>query len=76
MLKHIKWRKMIPLVILVGLAILAGGTDVFSAAIRTQVIEVASWFRLRRAFLLVWCSCVWRTFSTTRSKPVWRKRWH
>jgi|AGTN01.1.fsa_nt_gi Small-conductance mechanosensitive channel len=40
MLKHIKWRKMIPLVILVGLAVLAGGTDVFSAAIQTQVIEV------------------------------------
>jgi len=40
MLKHIKWRKLIPLVILVGLAVLAGGTDVFSAAIRTQVIEV------------------------------------
>lgn len=41
MLEHIKWRKLIPLVILVGLAVLAGGTDVFSAAIQTQVIEVA-----------------------------------
>ncbi len=41
MLKNIKLRKVLPLVILVGLAITAGGTNVFSEAVQTQVVQVA-----------------------------------
>lgn len=40
MLRHIKGKKFLPLIILIGLAVLAGGTNVFSDALQNQVVEV------------------------------------
>lgn len=40
MFKHLKPRKLIPLVIVVGLASLVAGTDVLSAAVQNQVIDL------------------------------------
>lgn len=40
MFKHLKPRKLIPLVIVVGLASLIAGTDVLSAAVQNQVIDL------------------------------------
>lgn len=40
MFKHLKPRKLIPLVLVVGLASLVAGTDVLSAAVQNQVIDL------------------------------------
>ncbi|MGD9679655.1 MAG: mechanosensitive ion channel domain-containing protein [Candidatus Obscuribacterales bacterium] len=40
MLRHIKGKKFLPLIILIALAVLAGGTNVFSDALQNQVVEV------------------------------------
>jgi len=40
MLRHIKGKKFLPLIILIALAVLAGGTNVFSDALQHQVVEV------------------------------------
>lgn len=40
MLKNIKRKKFLPLILLVVLAIIAGGTNVFSDAIQNQVVDV------------------------------------
>lgn len=40
MFKHLKPRKLIPLIIVIGLASVVAGTDVLSAAVQNQVIDV------------------------------------
>jgi small-conductance mechanosensitive channel len=40
MFKHMQWKKAVPLLIIVGLATVFAGTDVLSAAVQTQIIEV------------------------------------
>lgn len=40
MLKNISFRRFIPFLVLVSLAVVAGGTDVLSETIRSQVIDV------------------------------------
>lgn len=40
MLKHMKFRKAVPLLIILGLATVFAGTDVLSAAVQTQIIDV------------------------------------
>lgn len=44
MLKNLKFRKFIPLLLLVGLLVLAGGTSLFSEAIQVQVLDVFKTF--------------------------------
>ncbi len=40
MFKHIQWKKLIPLLIVVALAALFAGTDVLSAAVQNQIVDV------------------------------------
>ncbi|MBX3152155.1 mechanosensitive ion channel family protein [Candidatus Obscuribacterales bacterium] len=40
MFKHIQWKKAVPLVIIALLATIFAGTDVLSAAVQTQIIDV------------------------------------
>ena len=40
MFKHMKWQKLVPLLIVVGLASVFAGTDVLSEAVQTQIIDV------------------------------------
>ncbi len=40
MFKHIQWKKAVPLVIIALLATVFAGTDVLSAAVQTQIIDV------------------------------------
>jgi len=40
MFKHMKFKKLVPLIIIVGLASIFAGTDVLSAAVQTQIVDV------------------------------------